>query len=930
MTRQRPPLTRRRSAIGALLGLAVGVGSLTLAGPVSAVDDWARPVTTLSDAALSASAPQIAVDRNGNAVAVWVRGGVVEARRYSNATRSWDATTVLSAAGASAPQVAIDANGNAIAVWLRADVVESRRNVGGTWGSVVQVSADVIASTPPSNVAQTPRIASTPNVTGGFNDDMIVVWRSDAQIKSRRFDGTAWSAITDVSSVLETAEAPQVAFDNAGEARAVWRRQFDPNPAVTGDEVWRVQSAATAGGANSWGAASDIPAASTGRDGFNAQIAVAPDGSAVAVWNDGRFTVKSSRFASGAWSPTPAILIDETASSLNNTNPQLAVDSNGAITVIWEGSVAPHQVVKTARFSGGAWSAPTVLAAPGLDSFSPRIIARAQGFATAIWWRGTAGPEGGALQASTFFPDTGAWDTPVDLVTGVPFTNAGDTDVAIDSAGRAQAVWVTRPGATTVVQTSNSGNLVWTDQDLGPIRINVPYNDGVFARALGVSPATYSITTGALPGGLSLNATTGVITGTATAFGAYSFTITANNGVQQLSKTFSGNIRSGFTPISPARVLDTRPGESPNALLTVPKQPIGGTNALRVPMTNLPGGRTPSTGVGAVSLNVTVTNPAAAGFLTAYPCGDLPLVSNVNFVAGQTVPNAVIAPLSASGELCLFSNVPTDVIVDINGWFLSNTGFTAVTPARVFDSRAGQSPNALVAIPKQKYGGSNVLQVNVANLRGATPASGIGAVSMNVTVTNPEAAGFLTVYPCGGAVPLVSNVNFVAGQTVPNAVIAPVPASGQLCFFSNVPTDIIADINGWFSTANTGFNTVAPTRVFDTRPGESPNAVRTVEKRKVGGGYVLEVTFTGLPGGLTPASGVGAVSLNLTATNPEAAGFVTAFPCGTTPPFVSNLNYQAGQTVANAALSTLSADGKLCFFSNVPTDLIADLNGWFV
>jgi hypothetical protein len=916
-----------------LLGLAVGVGTLAVSGPVAAIDDWARPVTTLSNASLDASAPQIAVDPNGNAMAVWVRNGVVEARRYSNATRTWEAAaTALSASGASAPQVAIDANGNAIAVWLRADVVESRRHVGGTWASMVQVSDNVVPGPPATGVAQTPRIASTPNTTGGFNDDMMVVWRSDAQIKARRFDGTAWSAITDVSSVVDTAEAPQVAFDNSGEARAVWRRQFDPTPGAPApldtDTVWRVQSAATSGGGNTWGAGIDVPNASTGTDGFNAQIAVEPSGAAVIVWNQGPQIVKSSRFASGSWSATPATVIED---GQNNTNPQLAVDSNGVVTVIWEGSVAPHQVVKTARLTGSTWGAPTVLAAPGVDSFSPRIVARAQGFATAIWWRGTAGPEGGALQASTYVPTTATWDAPVDLATGVPFANSGDTDVAIDSVGRAQAVWVTKPGATTVVQTSNSGNLAWVDQDLGPIRINVAYNDGVSASAVGVSAPTYSITAGALPGGLSLNGTTGVITGTATAFGAYSFTITANNGVQQLSKTFSGNIRSGFTPLTPARVLDTRPGESPNALLTVPKQPIGGSTVLRVPMTNLPGGRTPATGVGAVSLNVTVTNPVASGFLTAYPCGDVPFVSNVNFVAGQTVPNAVIAPLSAAGELCFFSNVQTDVIVDINGWFLSNTGFTSVTPARVFDSRPSQSPNALVAIPKQKYGGDRgILQVNVVNLAGATPASGVGAVSLNVTVTNPEAAGFLTVYPCGGSVPQVSNVNFVAGQSVPNAVITPVPANGLLCFFSNVPTDIIADINGWFSTANTGFNTVAPTRVFDTRPGESPNAVRTVDKRKVGGGYVLEVTFTGLPGGLTPASGVGAVSLNLTATNPDAAGFVTAFPCGTTPPFVSNLNFRAGQTVANAALATLSADGKLCFFSNVPTDIIADINGWFV
>lgn len=797
--RVRPDGRRRRTALGALIGLALGAGALAVAGPAAAIDDWARPVTTLSDAALDAQSPQIAVDPNGNAVAVWVRNGVVESRRYSNSTRTWGATTVLSASGASDPQVAIDAASNATAVWVRADVVESRRFSGGAWGPVVQVSDSVIPGPPAARVARTPRIASTPSTSGAFSDDMMVVWRSDAQITARRYDGTAWSAITAVSSVIDTAEAPQVAFDAAGEARAVWRRYFDPTPGVPGDEVWRVQSAVTSGGTNSWGAGTDVPNASIGTDGFNTQIAVEPTGAAVIVWNQGPRIVKSSRFSAGAWSATPATVVDD---GQNNTNPQLAVDSNGAVTAIWEGTVSPHQVVKTARFSAGAWTAPTVLAAPGLDSFAPRIIARAQGFATAIWWRGTAGPEGGALQASTFVPATSTWDAPVDLASGVPFANAGDTDVAIDSVGRAQAVWVTRPAATTVVQTSNSGNLAWVDAELGPIRINVPFNDGVSASAVGVSPPTYSITAGALPGGLSLNASTGAVTGTATAFGAYSFTITADNGVQQVSASFSGNIRSGFTPLTPARVLDTRPGESPNALLTVPKQPIGPGNVLRVSMVNLPGGR--------------------------------------------------------------------------------------------------------------------------------TPATGVGAVSLNVTVTNPDAAGFLTVYPCGGAVPLVSNVNFTAGQTVPNAVITPVPANGLLCMFSNVPTDIIADINGWFSTANTGFNTVAPTRVFDTRPGESPNAVRTVDKRKVGGAYVLEVTFTGLPGGLTPASGVGAVSLNLTATNPDAAGYVTAFPCGTTPPLVSNLNFGAGQTVANAALSSLGAGGRLCFFSNVPTDLIADLNGWFV
>jgi len=78
---------------------------------------------------------------------------------------------------------------------------------------------------------------------------------------------------------------------------------------------------------------------------------------------------------------------------------------------------------------------------------------------------------------------------------------------------------------------------------------------------------------------------------------------------------------------------------------------------------------TPPNGVSAVALNVTVTNPIGPGFVTVYPCGQRPVVSSVNFVAGQTVANAVIAPLSASGELCFFSNLDTDLVVDINGFF---------------------------------------------------------------------------------------------------------------------------------------------------------------------------------------------------------------------------------------------------------------------
>ena len=64
--------------------------------------------------------------------------------------------------------------------------------------------------------------------------------------------------------------------------------------------------------------------------------------------------------------------------------------------------------------------------------------------------------------------------------------------------------------------------------------------------------------------------------------------------------------------------------------------------------------------------------------------------------------------------------------------------------------------------------------------RGGVPLTGVGAVALNVTVTEPSAYSFLTVWPTGAPRPLASNLNFVAGQTVANAVLTKVGANGQL------------------------------------------------------------------------------------------------------------------------------------------------------
>jgi hypothetical protein len=457
------------------------------------------------------------------------------------------------------------------------------------------------------------------------------------------------------------------------------------------------------------------------------------------------------------------------------------------------------------------------------------------------------------------------------------------------------------------------------------------------APAANTGPALTGYLVTAAPGGATCS-TAGALTCTVTGLAngtAYTFTVRAINAsgngapsapsspvTPELVATAGTPRIPDFNPVGPQRVFDTRPGNSPDAVRTVAKVKVGRADVLEVKMIDLPG-YVPALGVGAVSLTVTVTNPNAAGFVTAYPCGVRELVASVNYLAGETVSNAVIVPVSADGTVCFFSMVPTDIVVDINGWFTPH-GFGGIAPKRVFDTRPGNSPDALLTVPKAPIAAGNFLSVKVTDMAGV-PAAGVAAVSLNVGVTNPDAGGFITVYPCG-ARDLVSSVNFALGQTVSNAVIATVSADGTVCFFSSATTDLVVDINGWIATG-TDFNGVTPIRVFDTRAGQSPNAVRDVTKAKVGGSTILEVKMADLAGRVPP-TGVSAVSLNVAVTNPDADGFLTAYPCGTRN-LVASVNYPAGQTVSNAVLVPVSADGTVCFFSMVPTDIVVDLNGWF-
>ncbi len=118
-----------------------------------------------------------------------------------------------------------------------------------------------------------------------------------------------------------------------------------------------------------------------------------------------------------------------------------------------------------------------------------------------------------------------------------------------------------------------------------------------------------------------------------------------------------------FTPLTPKRLLDTRSGDKVGEL-------DGSGAAYSLQVTGQ--GGVPSGGVSAVALNVTAVSTETndfGGFVTVYPCGTRPDASNLNFTSGMTIPNSVIAPVSADGKVCFYVYGKAHLLADVSGYF---------------------------------------------------------------------------------------------------------------------------------------------------------------------------------------------------------------------------------------------------------------------
>ena len=147
--------------------------------------------------------------------------------------------------------------------------------------------------------------------------------------------------------------------------------------------------------------------------------------------------------------------------------------------------------------------------------------------------------------------------------------------------------------------------------------------------------------------------------------------------------------------------------------------------------------------------------------------------------------------------------------------------YVPLNPARLLDTRSISKGASTIdgndlGCGAVGQGSGNVRTLEVLG-RGGIPSSGVSAVALNVTVVDPASANFVTVYPSGTSPPNASNINFVAGQIIPNMAIVKLGTDGKIAIFNqSLATQVLVDVVGWFPAGAT-YTGVDPQRLLDTR-----------------------------------------------------------------------------------------------------------------
>jgi hypothetical protein len=436
---------------GALYGVVVynGAGVVLSQGAplsVTATPQWQAAAPIETDDNGNAQGPSLAVNAAGEAVAVWMQpgGGVginIWANRYTPAG-GWGAAQRISdgsgdAQGAQA--VALDANGNAIAVWQQSDSIWANRYTAGSgWGT-------------PELIETGNGWAYSPQVGVDASGNAIAVWAQQVGARSsvvanRYVAGSGWGTpVTIEADDSGDVSAPQIAVDAAGNAVVVWAWAADSGGSNFVYSVWANRYVPGAG----WSVAAPIDSNNTEQPNPAPQVALDATGNAIAVWHrrdSGTDSVASNRYTAGAGWGSAAFL--ETDAAIISRNARIAADAAGNAITVWEQYAGATANVMASRYSAGSgWGTPVLIETNDAGSaFTPQIVIDADGNATALWSQRDAAAFTFNIWTNRYVPGSG-WGSAVAIDGQVEPAQA--PALGVDASGRVVAVWEQTVGALT-------------------------------------------------------------------------------------------------------------------------------------------------------------------------------------------------------------------------------------------------------------------------------------------------------------------------------------------------------------------------------------------------------------------------------------------------------------------------------------------------
>jgi RHS repeat-associated protein len=404
-----------------------------------------------------------------------------------------------------------------------------------------------------------------------------------------------------------------------------------------------------------------------------------------------------------------------------------------------------------------------------------------------------------------------------------------------------------------------------------------------------------------------------------------------------------------YNPLAAVRIMDTRAGsgigDCGSGQGSCTTYTAGATRSLQV--TGV--GGVPTAGVDSVVLNVTSLN-SSAGYSTVYPAGSAqPGTASLLMSPAGPVANTVMVKVGTGGKINLAASNTTDLLVEVDGWYASPAGqangtlFNAVQPVRLMDTRTapnrvgncGAGVNTCTTLAS---GGTQTLTVAGTGAQIPGIPANATAVAVNVTPINQTQAAYLTVGPADAPLPVASNVNWQAGKAVSNLVVTKLSTDGKIKLFNSFgTTDVIIDLEGYFTSAGTGtgndFAVANPqSRIVDTR-GTPYGPIGTCDSgtcSRRSAGSTTKIQAAGVGG--IPANAT-AVVANITALAPATSGYMVFYAADQSPPNTSNLQAAAGQDVSVTAIIPLSKTsgtvGTFKLYTSFATDVAVDIQGWY-